>query len=372
VVFIFCQVDFERISRTFNHPETIIRTNSLSDLPSCFSEMEAALKKGYFLAGFLSYEAGYAFEKKLHQKNAFDFPLLFFGVFNPSNVSFKPYRFSLFPQSKKTPDLNPVFNMDYPCYREKIEAIRSLIAQGETYQITFCVKSKFPYAGGPGYLYQDLLNYQPVPYPAYLDCGDFQVMSLSPEMFIKSNGKKIVVKPMKGTLFRNGSLWNNLTGKHWLHHDSKNRAENIMICDLLRNDLGRICEMGTVKTTKKYEVAKYRTVYQMTSTVEGRLKNNVSVYELFSAIFPSGSVTGTPKIRAMEIIRDLEEEERRIYTGAIGFISPNGEAFFNVPIRTILLQGGVAEMGIGGGITYYSTPEGEYDECLVKARFIEK
>jgi para-aminobenzoate synthetase/4-amino-4-deoxychorismate lyase len=196
-------------------------------------------------------------------------------------------------------------------------------------------------------------------------------MSLSPEMFLKSNGTTITVKPMKGTLFRDGSLWNNLTGKHWLHRDPKNRAENIMICDLLRNDLGRICHTGTVKATKIYEVAKYRTVYQMTSTVEGELMDNVSLYDLFSAVFPSGSVTGTPKIRAMEIIRDLEEEERRIYTGAIGFISPGGEMFFNVPIRTILLRQEEAEMGIGGGITYYSTPEGEYEECVVKARFLK-
>jgi para-aminobenzoate synthetase/4-amino-4-deoxychorismate lyase len=203
---------------------------------------------------------------------------------------------------------------------------------------------------------------------------------------------------MKGTLFRDGSLWNTLTGARWLHNDPKNRAENIMICDLLRNDLGRICHTGTVRTTKIYEVAKYRTVYQMTSTVEGKLRENISLYELFSSVFPSGSVTGTPKIRAMQTIRDLEEEERRIYTGAIGFIRPQTtdhraqnagpEMFFNVPIRTILLcsgeadlsavalrssksEGGAkAEMGIGGGITYYSTPEGEYEECLVKARFL--
>jgi len=333
--------------------------------------MEAALKKGYFLAGFFSYEAGYAFEKKLFQKDHFNFPLLVFGVYSPEKVSSTPYRPSFFPRKKKISPLNPVFNLDYPKYKEKIDAIRALIAEGETYQITFCVKSKFQYADDPKELYQNLLDYQPVPYPAYLDCGDFKIASLSPEMFLKSDGKRITVKPMKGTLFRDGSIWNNLTGKRWLHNDPKNRAENIMICDLLRNDLGRICRTGTVKTTKVYEVAKYRTVYQMTSTVQGDLRENVSLYDLFSSIFPSGSVTGTPKIRAMEIIRDLEEEERRIYTGTIGFISPNGEAFFNVPIRTILLNGPEAEMGIGGGITYYSTPEGEYDECQVKARFLK-
>ena len=186
---------------------------------------------------------------------------------------------------------------------------------------------------------------------------------------------------MKGTLFHAGGLRNELFGARWLHRDPKNRAENIMITDLLRNDLGKICEIGSVKTKKLCEVAKYRTVFQMTSTVEGELRKADSklgvptLYEIFKALFPSGSVTGAPKLRSMQIIRELETQERRIYTGAIGFVSPNqgsqkGEIYFNVPIRTLLVEGNRAEMGIGGGITHYSTPEGEWEECQIKARFI--
>lgn len=193
-------------------------------------------------------------------------------------------------------------------------------------------------------------------------------------MFVKKSGVKLKVKPMKGTLLRDGKLLNTLFGKQWLHHDPKNRAENIMIVDLLRNDLGRICQRGSVLTKKLYEVDRYRTVYQMTSTIEGQSRKDLPFGELFSAIFPSGSVTGAPKIRAMQIIRGLEQEERKIYTGAIGYITPDNDMFFNVPIRTILAHqkdhGFDAEMGIGGGITHYSTPEGEYEECRIKARFL--
>ncbi len=257
-------------------------------------------------------------------------------------------------------------------YFSDIRQIREYIAAGETYQITYCVKNRFAYQNDPYSLYRSLLAFQPVPYPAYLDAGDFQILSLSPELFLKKTGEAVVTKPMKGTLLRDNSLNNYLLGARWLHKDPKNRAENVMIADLLRNDLGKICRPSTVKTPKLFEVSRYRTVYQMTSTVTGRLTDpNLDYYELFRALFPSGSVTGAPKLRAMEIIRELEGEERRIYTGAIGYITPQRDLFFNVPIRTILLRQGYGEMGVGGGITHYSTPEGEYEECLVKARFLE-
>jgi para-aminobenzoate synthetase/4-amino-4-deoxychorismate lyase len=197
-------------------------------------------------------------------------------------------------------------------------------------------------------------------------------------MFLKKNGRSITVKPMKGTMDRSLGMLNSLFGGIRLKHDTKNRAENVMIADLLRNDLGRICKMGTVDTLKLFEVARYKTLYQMTSTIRGELFDPaLPYYTIFKALFPSGSVTGAPKIRSMQIIRELEGEERKIYTGAIGYITPQRDMFFNVPIRTILLtpdsqlpthQG---EMGIGGGITYYSTPQGEYEECLTKSRFLE-
>ena len=153
-----------------------------------------------------------------------------------------------------------------------------------------------------------------------------------------------------------------------LHFDPKNRAENIMICDLLRNDVGRIG--NNVRAPKLFEVAKYKTLCQMTSTVTGNIDKNISIHKLFKALHPSGSVTGAPKIRAMEIIKELENYERNIYTGAIGYITPDKDMFFNVPIRTLLVRNDLGKMGVGGGIVWDSTPQGEYDEMMLKAKFL--
>ena len=362
-------------------------------MAACFAQLETASRQGKYLAGFLSYEAGYAFEPVLQQKNEFDFPLLRFGVYEqPKNVAqtflSRAKSRDRSAQSCRSKDLRPIssleLNLTFPAYCDKITAIQDHISAGDVYQITFCVKQRLQTALEPQELYNSLYNFQPVPYPAYLACPDFKILSLSPEMYLQKSGRKIVTRPMKGTLLRDGSLKNNLFGKRWLHNDPKNRAENIMITDLLRNDLGRICEPGSVKTTKLYEVAKYRTVFQMTSTVEGELSDqDIPFYNLFKATYPSGSVTGAPKIRAMEIIRELEPEERRIYTGTIGYIMPNRDLFFNIAIRTLLLSviscspdvrrdvllvNG--EMGVGGGITHYSTAADEYEECLIKSRFL--
>ncbi|MFA6549728.1 MAG: chorismate-binding protein [Candidatus Margulisiibacteriota bacterium] len=346
--------------------------------------MEEASRAGYYLAGFLSYEAGYAFEPVLREKDVFDFPLLSFGVYKCSHCRVVPLPLGpCLPAGRegyRVRALDGNFNLSRSDYYKDIERIRDHIAAGDVYQITYCVKHKFDYAGSPYQLYSNLFSFQPVPYPAYVECGDLRILSLSPEMFLQKSKDKIVVKPMKGTWFRDASWLNNLLGGWQLHHDAKNRAENIMIVDLLRNDLGRICYPGTVKTTGLFEVARYRTVYQMTSTVEGKIRGQEPLfYDVFRALFPSGSVTGAPKIRAMQIIRELEKEERRIYTGTIGYITPSRDMFFNVPIRTLLLGKGIGigagvgggEMGVGGGITYYSTAEGEYEECLVKARFLQ-
>jgi len=368
---LYCEIG----NKVFRNPLDLIGTNKLSEVAACFDRLESASQQGYYLAGFLSYEAGYAFEPRLQGKDEFDFPLLKFGIFREPRIS-------------KTLPVNPdlrisgELTMAADQYGAKIEKIREYIAAGDTYQITFCVKQKFGYAGSPYQLYQSLLSYQAVPYPAFISHDDLFIISLSPEMFLHKKGGIITTKPMKGTLLRDGRIINDLFGGWQLHYDPKNRAENIMITDLLRNDLGRICHYGSVRTLKLYEVAKYRTVYQMTSTVQGELNDPaIRYYDIFKALFPSGSVTGAPKIRAMEIIRELEPEERRIYTGAIGYITPDREMFFNIPIRTLLFrdrQGkqGVAgssregEMGVGGGITWYSTAEGEYEECLIKSRFL--
>jgi para-aminobenzoate synthetase/4-amino-4-deoxychorismate lyase len=187
-------------------------------------------------------------------------------------------------------------------------------------------------------------------------------------MFIKKVSGRLVTKPMKGTWPRGGHMISDFAARLRFQYDAKNRAENVMIADLLRNDLGRVGI--AIQAPKLFEVAKYRTLYQMTSTVIGRVDKNISLYQLLASLFPSGSVTGAPKIRAMQIIGELEDEERRIYTGAIGYIAPNKDLFFNIPIRTLLIRQDCAEMGIGGGIVWDSTPQGEWDEGLLKAKFL--
>jgi len=201
---------------------------------------------------------------------------------------------------------------------------------------------------------------------------------LSPELFIKKNSTHLLTKPMKGTWPRGNCIFSDLIAPLRLKYDRKNRAENVMIADLLRNDLGRLG--ADIKAPTLFEVARYKTLCQMTSTVTAKVKKDVLIYELFSAIFPSGSVTGAPKIRAMEIINELENEQRKIYTGAIGFITPDKDMFFNIPIRTLLIPaandpggsriGRQAEMGLGGGIVWDSTAAGEWEEGLLKAKFL--
>ena len=362
--------EFEGRPLIFDDPVDLVACSRLSEIPGCFAQAEKALAAGFYLAGFISYEAGHGFEPSLAAKKDLDFPLIYLGVYQKPLTTSPQIRNNLPPVRKDAALALKIngLNTPQPVYWENIRRIKDHIARGDVYQITYCWKIDFEFGGDPWQLYQKLLKEQPVPYPAYIESPDFTILSLSPEMFLKKIGDQIITKPMKGTWPRGKNIWQDVWAGRRLHLDPKNRAENVMIADLLRNDLGRI---GTgVKTPKLFEVARYKTLYQMTSTVTARIDPNIGLYKLFKALHPSGSVTGAPKIRAMEIIRDIEKEERRIYTGAIGYITPNKDMFFNVPIRTLLIRKGQGEMGIGGGIVWDSTPEGEWAEGLLKARFL--
>ena len=359
-------IQFEKKPLLFKDPEFIISCTDPSLFAATFADIEVALKKEYYLAGFLSYEAGYYFEEKLYKDKQYDFPLIYLGA----------YKFPEQPQQNKINFLKPTsayypenlrLNIRQEQYSLNIDAIRDYIAKGDVYQITYCIKLLFEYGGDPFGLYHQLLKEQPVPYPAYIKTDKFHILSLSPEMFIKKQATHIVTKPMKGTWPRGQGIFSDLIAPFRLKYDLKNRAENVMIADLLRNDLGRVGLK--IKAPTLFEVARYKTLCQMTSTVKARVDKDISMYKLFSSIFPSGSVTGAPKIRAMEVIDTLEQEQRKIYTGAIGYITPGKDMFFNIPIRTLLIQGTQGEMGIGGGIVWDSRAQGEWDEGLLKARF---
>jgi len=358
-------IQFENDPLLFRDPAFIISCHDPASLKSCFSTIERSLDRGYFLAGFFSYEAGYCFEERLRPAAAYDFPLVCLGAYKAPARYRVPRRR---PEKTGLQDLR--LNIARERYFAHIRAIRGCIERGEVYQITYCIKMLFSFLGRERELYRRLLWEQPVPYPAFIEAGRYRILSLSPELFIRKSGERVVTKPMKGTWPRGAGPLSDLIAGWRLRYDGKNRAENLMITDLLRNDLGRV---GTqVSVPRLFEVAKYATLHQMTSTVTARVKKDIPVYDLFAALFPSGSVTGAPKIAAMELIRSLEGEERRIYTGAIGYITPGRDMIFNVPIRTLLIEDGKGEMGIGGGIVWDSTEQGEWDEGMLKAEFIIK
>ncbi|MCX5681739.1 MAG: chorismate-binding protein [Candidatus Omnitrophica bacterium] len=357
-------LQFEKKPLLFEKPVSLITTKDPSSLEQCFCKMEQALKSGYYLAGFLSYEAGYYFEKCLWQDKKYDFPLIYMGVYGPPKHTAP----KIFAASKAVSLKNLRLNISKEKYFENIEIIREHIRKGDVYQITYCLKLLFDACGSLPDLYARLLKEQPVPYPAYIESDDFHILSLSPEKFLKKQDKFIITKPMKGTWMRGRTFASDVVERLRFGRDHKNRAENVMIADLLRNDLGRLGQ--GIAAPRLFEITGYKTLFQMTSTVTATLPQDISLYQLFASLFPSGSVTGAPKIRAMEIIRGLEQEERHIYTGAIGYIAPNKDLFFNIPIRTLLIQNGRGEMGIGGGIVWDSSPLGEWNEGLLKARFV--
>lgn len=355
--------EFEGSSFLFERPRRIIACHSPKQLSLCLASAEQALQEGCFLAGFLSYEAGYALEPCLESFYYGDFPLLLLGVFSaPSRLLAEPET-ALFDVTGLRPDISK------EQYFRDIDLIREHILNGDVYQITFCLKYLFNVRGSCYALYRSLLRRQPVPYAAYLETAFGTVLSLSPELFLCKNGSHLRTKPMKGSWPRDG-LISGLFGGVRLHLDAKNRAENLMITDLLRNDLGRIGR--GVNVPRLFEVSGYRTIFQMTSTVEAQVPEDILLSELLRALFPSGSVTGAPKVEAMKIIRRIEPGPRKVYTGAIGWISPQRDMMFNVPIRTLLVKDGQGEMGVGGGIVWDSTSDGEWAESQWKSRFLRE
>ncbi|MBD3263695.1 MAG: aminodeoxychorismate synthase component I, partial [Candidatus Omnitrophica bacterium] len=326
----------------------------------------------FWLAGFFSYEFGYFLEPCLHKLGEHtEFPLVWLGVCRkPEMLNWREHLLSCSGKRDwKMKDFRADIKLEE--YKRKIRKIKDYLEEGLTYQVNFTFKMNFNFYGEPLHLYCALKDNQPVPYPAFINTGRFSILSLSPELFFRTEGEKVVTSPMKGTSRRGLDSLTDECNEKLLKESSKNRAENLMIVDLLRNDLGRICDKVRVK--KLFETEKYRTLYQMTSTIEAHRKRAFDLKELFRALFPCGSVTGAPKIKTMEIINKLEKEKRGIYTGAIGYVSPHKQkSCFNVSIRTVSIKGNKAEMGIGGGIVYDSKPYSEYREALLKASFLRR
>jgi para-aminobenzoate synthetase component 1 len=257
-------------------------------------------------------------------------------------------------------------------YIRAVGRVKGYIKAGDIYQANLSQRFELDYKGDPWLLYRRLRDASPAPFGAYLNFPEAKVLCDSPERFLKTSGRRIETRPMKGTRPRGSNPVEDRVLRRELMSSVKDRAENLMIVDLERNDLGRVCEYGSVRVSELESIEEYRTVFQMVSTVEGTLRSGVSQVDCLRACFPGGSITGAPKVRAMEIIDELEPTRRNIYTGAIGYMGFNGAMDLNIAIRTILIKDDKAYFQVGGGIVADSSPMGEYRETLVKAKALFK
>jgi len=360
-------------SRTFlfDGLEAVVVARSGAEVIPALRAVEVAVASGRHAAGYVAYEAAAAINPELSVADANDLPLVWFGIFGERHsVNGEEDREGEPECSITIPELE----IPRQEYIDAVETIREQIAAGETYQVNFTTRQRFDVRGDPFALYRNMCSNQQAPFCAWLDIGSHRILSASPELFFSLENGLLTMKPMKGTAPRKPGSRDDRLQREQLAASPKERAENLMIVDLVRNDLSRIADTGSVRAPSLFDIETYPTVHQMTSTVTARLRPDTGLLDIFRALFPCGSVTGAPKRRTMEIIAELEESPRGIYCGAIGFISPGGEALFNVAIRTVVVESstGAASIGIGSGITWDSDPDAEYQECLAKSAFLTR
>lgn len=364
-------------SLLYAQPERVVSVSSPEEVDAALDEVSAGLARGLHAAGFFSYELGYCLEPKLRNLLPADrrVPLFWIGLFRtPLPLDDASTRAWLDrnggTERAKISDLTLSWTREQ--YTSAFGKVEDYIAAGDVYQINLTLKYRFAFEGDPVALYAALRRKQRVAYGALIGAAGFNVLSLSPELFFRRDGKHMSTRPMKGTAPRGRTPREDARLKTWLAMDEKQRAENLMIVDLLRNDLGRVAKIGSVEVTDLFTVETYRSVHQMTSGISAELRSDMGLKDMLRALFPCGSVTGAPKVRAMEIINELEAGPRGVYTGAIGHIAPSGDAQFNVAIRTVVLAAQGGEMGIGSGIVADSKADAEFEECLLKAQFLTR
>jgi para-aminobenzoate synthetase/4-amino-4-deoxychorismate lyase len=361
-------------------PVGVIEARRPSEVAGAIDAAGSAAARGLWAAGFVAYEAAPGLDPELsvHVRAPDDpfaeLPLAWFALFERKEdlPPLEPGR--LDPSGSAGSPWRP--SVDRATYDAAVERIRELIASGHTYQVNHTIRLRAMIQGDERGFYRDLCLAQRGGYAAFLDLGRYRVLSASPELFFRIDGERVTTRPMKGTAPRGRWLAEDEEIAARLVASSKDRAENAMIVDLLRNDLGRICRTGSVEVERMLEAERFETVWQLTSTIEGDLRPEITLLDTFRALFPSGSVTGAPKVRTTRIIADLEDSARGPYCGAIGYLAPAGSgeprASFNVAIRTVVLdaQTRTAEYGVGGGITHDSSASGEYEEIVAKARVL--
>lgn len=361
-----------RFSQSFHFAglEKIVIARSSDDVMRALGEIESAVSEGKHAAGFVGYEAATGLNPDLAVMDSVsDLPLVWFGIFTEKRLCSAGGDSGGMGESHVSP---PVLDIDRNAYDASVKHIREAIAAGETYQVNFTTRQRFTLAGDPFTLYRRMCRNQPAPFCAWLDTGTHRILSASPELFFSLENNLLTMKPMKGTAPRLPRSDEDLKQRELLAQNSKERAENLMIVDLVRNDLATLAEIGGVEVPALFDVETFPTVHQMTSTVTARIRPDVRLVDIFCALFPCGSVTGAPKRRTMELIKQLETSPRELYCGAIGYVSPGREAVFSVAIRTAVVESatGSGVIGIGSGITWDSNPGSEFQECLNKSAFM--
>ncbi|WP_212635098.1 aminodeoxychorismate synthase component I [Aliiruegeria lutimaris] len=351
----------------FRAPVKLIRADQPKQVSGAMEALKQAQEDGKWLAGYASYELGFIFSHKLRWllPELRDCPLLLFGVFD----AVEPW---VHAEAAGQADLKrPEALWSFERYSEAFDQLQAHIAAGDLYQgnLTFPMRSE--YRGDLEALYQQLRVRQPVRHGALVDLGGPAILSRSPELFFRCDAEgRLTTRPMKGTAPRGATPEEDAANAEWLRTSEKNQAENLMIVDLLRNDVSRISEIGSVKVPELFAVESYATVHQMTSRITSQLREGVGLPEILAALFPCGSVTGAPKIMAMTLLRKLEEMARNVYCGAVGWVAPDGRMEFNVAIRTLTCwSDGRVDLNVGGGIVHDSRAREGYDEALLKSRF---
>lgn len=357
----------------FTAPRELLVAYDPDTARAALQRMAAAREEGLWVAGYLAYELGFLFEERLSARlpARSQTPLLWIGLYDaPQRLSSAEVADLLDAAGEgRAEDIAP--QRDLASYGAAFERVKALIAAGDTYQVNLTMKARFRLSGSPLGLYRTLAQSQRTAYGAYIHAGDHHVLSRSPELFVSGAEGLLRARPMKGTLKRGKSLAEDEAGRAALAADEKNRAENLMIVDLLRNDLGRIAEIGSVKVTDLFTVETFTSLHTMTSGIEARARPGIGLIDVLDNLYPCGSITGAPKLRAMEIIHEVESGPRGLYTGSIGYCAPNGDFCFNVAIRTAIIDAaGQGEIGIGGGIVADSVLEDEYAEALLKLKFL--
>ena len=359
-------IDFKELGarQIFTDAIKELKTKNIKEVKHLLAEVEAYQNEGYYAVGYVSYEAAPAFETKFQviAGPLMSEYLLYFTIHETVQIEPIPLAYEPIALPKSWQELTSAEE-----YKAAIEQIHHHIRQGDTYQVNYTVQLQQNLTADPFAIYNRLVVEQNAHYNAFIQHDDVSIISISPELFFKKDGDRLTTRPMKGTTNRGLTSESDLKQAQWLAQDQKNRSENMMIVDLLRNDMNRISKIGSEDVKSLCQVEQYSTVWQMTSTIETQLLPNSSLSDVFQALFPCGSITGAPKIATMEIIKKVEKQPRGVYCGAIGILMPQGPSIFNVAIRTLQMEGTKAIYGVGGGITWDSNWEAEYEETKQKA-----